>query len=166
MKREVTMEQLEAISLCTVKPSDEEFLLKLFIESRPDLSFISGVSEDQRVGIILEQFNIEQHQLRQIYPRAEFNIVMLWDEPIGRLYVNHEVTEDRIIEIGLLEEYRNKGIGGKLLNSIIENSNRMGKNISLQVAWFNHGAYAFYERHGFKTIENNGVFCEMRYNIV
>lgn len=106
---------------------------------------------------------MEQEQLMQMYPDAELNIVMLDGEAVGRLYIHHGESADRILEIGLLEQYRGMAIGGKLVNAVIENAAKAGKTVRLQVAWFNQGAYAFYEKLGFKVIENNGVFYEMQY---
>lgn len=114
-------------------------------------------------AIILQQFTIEQQQLIQMYPDAEFNIVMLKDEPLGRLYIYHGKTTDRILEIGLLEEYRGLGIGREILEAVIENALKKGKSVCLQVAWFNQGAYGFYEKLGFEVIENKGFAYEMKY---
>lgn len=49
------------------------------------------------------------------------------------------------------------------VTTVIENAAKIGKPVRLQVAWFNQGAYGFYEKLGFKIIENNGVFYEMQY---
>jgi len=163
MKNTLNDEQGNIISLCPVAPCHKEFLLKVFAESRWDLALISGVSEEQRADIISEQFSIEQQQMTQMYPEASLNIVMLNNRPIGRLYMHYGETADRILEMGLLENYRRTGIGRKVMNMLIENALEKGQTVSLQVAWFNQGAYAFFEKLGFKAIENNGVFYEMQY---
>lgn len=165
MERTIDINRENIVSLCPVELSHTDFLLKLFKECRPDLALIDGINENQKEAIIFQQFTIEQEQLSKVYPDAEFNIVMLNEESIGRLYVYHGKTSDHIIEIALLEKYRALGIGKKLMNKVIENAVGNGKNISLQVAWFNQGAYTFYKKLGFNTIKNNGVFCEMRYMI-
>lgn len=163
MKNTMHNEQVSIISLCPVEPSHENFLLKLFTECRPDLALIIDVSKKQKASIISQQFTMEQQQLIQMYPDAELNIVMFNKEPVGRLYVHHGETADRILEIGLLEQYRGRGIGGKLVTTVIENAAKIGKTVRLQVVWFNQGAYAFYEKVGFQVIENRDVFYEMQY---
>lgn len=94
-----------------------EFLLKLFEECRPDLTLIAGISEEQKKSTIFQQFTMEQQQLIQIYPEAKLNIVLLDEEPVGRLYIHHSETADRILEIGPLEQYRGLGIGEKCNHS-------------------------------------------------
>ncbi|MDP4145256.1 MAG: GNAT family N-acetyltransferase [Bacillota bacterium] len=151
------------ISLQPILPSDNDFLLKVFKECRTDLAFISGMNEEQKSNIIRQQFVIEQYQLKQTYPEAELNLVMFNGQPVGRLYINYGKNEDRIIAIGLLESYRFLGIGKKIMISVIETAAEKGKAVSLQVAWFNKSAYAFYEKLGFKVVEDNGVMYEMKY---
>lgn len=151
------------ISLHKVELKHNDFLLKVFKESRPELDYIHGLGEEEKSAIVFQQFTIESQQLMQIYPDAELNIVMLNEEPVGRIYVYHGEKADRIIEIGLLAEYRGKGIGKKLIIEVIKNSKKAGKNVRLQVAWFNEKAYSFYKKVGFHIIENNEVFFEMEY---
>lgn len=113
------------VSLCPVESVHEDFLLKLFKECRSDLEFIGNVDEKQKDDIIFQQFSIEKDQLRKMYPDAEFNIVMLDREPIGRFYIHYGKTTDRILEIGLLEKYRSLGIGKKLVIKVIQNATKM-----------------------------------------
>lgn len=155
----------EIISLQKVKLEESEFLLKIFKESHPELLYICGLGEEEKRGILLQQFTIETKQLMQIYPNAEFNIVMLNEEPIGKLYINYGKTVDRIIEIALLEEYRGRGIGKKLIEIVIKNAKKAGKKVKLQVAWFNQNAYGLYKKLGFQVIENKEVFFEMENKI-
>lgn len=140
-----------------------EFLLKVFKEIHPELNYINGVTEEEREELICQQFKVEQSQLIQMYPKAKLNIIMLNEKPIGIIYISHGETSDRILQIGILEDYRGLGIGKKVMNKIIKESVKRGKTVSLQVAWFNQRAYVFYEKLGFKVVENNTVFYEMQY---
>lgn len=74
-------------------------------------------------------------------------IVLNNDEVIGTARL---VISNRIGKIGrmcILKEYRNKGIGSKLINNIIEYS----KNIGLEYIYLNAqiNAIPFYEKNGF-----------------
>ncbi|WP_088226635.1 GNAT family N-acetyltransferase [Desulfosporosinus sp. FKB] len=163
MKNIEDSDQISIIPSCPVESGHKDFLLKLFKECRPDLAFINGISKEIKATVILQQFNIEQQQLQQLYPEAELNIVMLHKEPVGRLYLLRGKNEVRVLALGLLEKYRCRGIGRKLMTAVIENAANRGKTVSLQVTWFNQSAYAFYEKIGFKVIENKGVSLEMQY---
>lgn len=163
MERTIDINEESIISLCPLKPSHTDFLLQLFKECRPDLALIGNLNEKQKDDFILQQFTIEEDQLSKMYPDAEFNIVMLNEKPIGRFYVYHSKLSDHIVEIGLLESYRGLGIGKKIMITAIENALRKGNELSLQVAWFNQRAYSFYERLGFRVIEDNLVLKKMQY---
>lgn len=151
------------VSLLPVESTHKDFLLKLFKECRPDLALINSINEKKTDDIIYQQFTIEQEQLIKMYPNAEYNIVIFNGELIGRLYIHYGDTIDRILEIGLLDEYRSLGIGKELVTKVIQNALKKNKSVRLQVAWFNQRAYKFYEEIGFNIIENQGVFFEMEY---
>lgn len=161
MERTIDINRENIVSLCPVESSHTDFLLQLFKECRPDLELIGGINEKQKEDIIFQQFTLEQEQLIKMYPDVEFNVVMLNEKPVGRIYIYHGETADRILEIGLLAEYRNLGIGRKLITTAIENAIRKNKSVRLQVAWFNQRAYKFYKEIGFRVIENQGVSFEM-----
>ena len=155
--------QENIISLCPVESNHKEVLLQLFRECRPDLELMGNIDEKQKDAIIFQQFTIEQDQLRKMYPNAEFNIVMFNEEPIGRFYIYYGEEFHHIIEIGLLESYRGLGIGKAIMSAAISNAVQKGKKIYLQVAWFNQNAYLFYEKLGFRVIEDNIAFKKMQY---
>jgi len=156
-------EKVNNLSMCPVKAKHTEFLFKVFTQSRPDLALIDAVNDEEKATIIYQQFKMEEQQFIEMYPEGEFNIVMLNNLPIGRLYIHNGEKTDRILQIGLVEKYRSMGIGKKLVTRVTENALKKGKTVSLQVAWFNQGAYKFYEKLGFKVVENKGVSYEMHY---
>lgn len=151
------------ISLCPVEESHRDFLIKLFKDCHPELESISNISSEKMKGLIEMQFMAGEQQLLQIYKDAELNIIMKDNEPIGRLSVNYGIKTDHIIEIGLLRSYTKMGIGKTVINEVIEKSSINRKRVSLQVPWFNVNAFAFYEKLGFKLIDNKGAFYEMMY---
>lgn len=155
--------QEKVISFCPITLDHKDFLLQLFKECRPDLAFIDGIDEKQKDAIIFQQFTIEQDQLIRMYPNAEFNIVMFNKEPIGRFCIYYGEEFHHIIEIGLLESHRGLGIGKSIMSTAIRNAVEKNKKIYLQVAWFNQNAYLFYEKLGFKAIEDNIAFKKMQY---
>ncbi len=138
-------------------------MLKVFKETRFDLAYIEGIEEKKKEKLICQQFAMEHEQSMQMYPQAKYSVVMFHKEPVGRIYIHHGKKADRILQIGLLEKYRRMGIGRRIVAMAIEEAVKRGKTVRLQVAWFNQGAYLFYEKLGFKVIENKEVFYEMEY---
>lgn len=152
------------ISLGTSDRVDETVLLKIFKECRPELECISNIPEEQKEAVIAQQFSIEKQQLMIIYPEAELNIIFCDGKPIGRIYIYYGKSTDRILEIGLLKEYRGQGIGQSVIRKVIEKAVDKEKTVSLQVAWFNRDACRLYQKLGFQIVEDKGVVCEMIYD--
>ncbi|OPY59817.1 MAG: Acetyltransferase (GNAT) family protein [Pelotomaculum sp. PtaU1.Bin035] len=146
-----------------VRHEDEPFIFSIFIGSRPDLEWISGINKDVKDSLISQQFRCEQEQMLREYPEGDFRIILLDGEPVGRLCVHRGMDVFRIINISLLHEYRGRGIGGKLIAGIQEEAREAGKRVSLQVAWYNSATRALYEKMGFVVIEDAGVCCEMQW---
>ena len=152
------------ISLELLEAKHNEAVMKIFKESHPYLSGICGISEEQKNNIITQQFTIEQEQMISMYPEAELNMIIYEEKPVGIIYLYYGEKAHRILEIGLLEEYRGRGIGSHIVNRVIDNAVEKKKAVFLQVSWFNEAAYRFYEKLGFKLVENKGIAYEMKFN--
>jgi GNAT superfamily N-acetyltransferase len=103
------------------------------------------------------QFEAQDRWYREQMPDASFDVVLVEDEPAGRLYVDRREGEIRIVDIALLPEYRNRGIGRRLLGHLIAEADRVGKPLTIHVERFNR-ARRFYERLGFREIADRGVY--------
>ncbi len=80
---------------------------------------------------------------------------------VGRLYVARWPEEIRIVDIALLPEHRGAGIGTSLLEDLVAEAERAGKSLSIHVERFNVQALRFYERLGFETKADKGVYLLM-----
>ena len=60
-----------------------------------------------------------QHQYYVVnYPGAQFLVIFCDDQPIGRLYIHKKMNEILIMDIALLPEYRNAGIGSSIIRDL------------------------------------------------
>ena len=109
-------------------------------------------------GARLNQDDAEQvtkfEEYKQDFKPAEIQVVCLADESVGRLRV---VRGDEIYIGGvqILPEYRGRGLGTAILESLIEESKETSKPIRLEVFHDNQKAFALYEKLGFKVVEEN-----------
>ena len=109
-------------------------------------------------GAHLNQDDAEQvakfEKYKQDFKPAEIQVVCLADEPVGRL----RIVRGAEIYIGgmqILPEYRGRGIGTAILESLIAESKQTSKPIRLKVFHNNPPALSLYEKVGFKVIEEN-----------
>jgi ribosomal protein S18 acetylase RimI-like enzyme len=89
------------------------------------------------------------------YPACE-RLVVERDAPIGRLYVN-TAAEVRLMEVTLLPQWRNQGIGTTLTRLVLEYADFLRLPASLHVEPFNP-AKRMYERLGFAVVETRGIY--------
>ena len=109
------------------------------------------------------QFRAQDTGYRAQFPEASFDVVEKDGECIGRLYVNKNDSETRIIDISLLSEWRNHGIGGALLQDVLEESARAGRPVTLHVE-ASSPARRLYERLGFSEVDDRGVYVFMKWS--
>lgn len=94
----------------------------------------------------------EQWQRDDFTAKFDHNNIMLVHnnhELIGYSYVENRSTQLYIRMIVIHPRHQQKGIGSKLLKSVITSSNEQSKSIELQVFKINDKAKEFYVRHGF-----------------
>lgn len=153
------MTTVRKVSIVPANKENQDFLKKIFFESRFDLIAIPDL--ELQSFIMQQQYQIEESQLSCCFPNFEKNLIKMDEEFVGRIYLNRNTYEYRILELGFLESYRRKGLGKAVLTLVKERALKENKAVTLQVAWFNQGAKCFYEKMGFKTLSTQAVFCEM-----
>jgi GNAT superfamily N-acetyltransferase len=90
------------------------------------------------------------------YPAAE-RLVIERGEPVGRIYVDTTRLEVRLMDVTLLPPHRNRGLGSRLMDALLEYADALGLPSSLHVEPFNP-ARRMYERLGFRTVETRGLY--------
>lgn len=95
------------------------------------------------------------------WQRADFSthfdprgITLAFDEDqlAGYSHVENRDTQLFIRMIVIHPHHQRKGIGKKLLESVIASAGEQSRNIGLEVFKINDVARAFYERHGFNMV--------------
>lgn len=149
------------ITLRPVEPGDEELLYRIYASTRQEELARTGWPEEQRASFLRMQFDAQSRYYREHYAEAEFSVIMADDRPVGRLYVARWPEEIRIVDIALLPERRNAGIGGALLDGLASEPEASGKPLSIHVERLNP-ALRLYGRLGFGVVEDKGVYLLMR----
>lgn len=152
------MEQLNNLRPSTL--DDEQFLYRLYASTREDELAVVPWSESEKETFLTTQFNAQHTFYHQQFNEAEFLIIEQDNEPIGRLYLDRRDDEIRIVDIALLPSHRNRGIGTKYLESILEEGQGAGLPVRIHVER-NNTALRLYERLGFQKVTENGIYFLM-----
>jgi RimJ/RimL family protein N-acetyltransferase len=140
------------ITLRPVTPEDEEFLLKVYASARAEELAQTPWSDSQREAFLRMQLAAQQSHYRQHNPTATHDLIFLDSEAIGRLYVARREQEVRILDITILHEYRNRGVGTELIKGLMEEAARRGQPLNIYVEFYNP-SYKLFERLGFSKVE-------------
>jgi GNAT superfamily N-acetyltransferase len=151
-----------SITVRPVTPDDEELLLKIYQSSRGDDLRGLGWDEDRISEFLGMQYEAQQHFHQNEYKRANDEIILLAGEPAGRLIVERREYEIRCIDVALLPERRNSGIGAFLIRKLQDEARRESKPLRLQVIRFSRAVNLF-ERSGFVRTSETGTHFQMEW---
>ena len=145
----------ERLTFRPITEQDTDFLYRVYAGTRDEEMAITGWSEEQKQEFLLMQFNLQHTQYLQNYRSAAFEIILVDNVPAGRFYVDRREKEIRIIDLALLPEFRNQGIGTAILKDLIAEADKKNLPLNFHVERFNP-ARRLYERVGFKMKEDKG----------
>ncbi|HEV2706678.1 MAG TPA: GNAT family N-acetyltransferase [Pyrinomonadaceae bacterium] len=151
------------VTLRPVTTQDREFLVKVYASTRADEMALVDWDEATKDAFVRQQFEAQHQQYSARYPDARYQIVLYAGEPAGRIWVGEDETQIRLLDIALLPEYRNRRVGAALLADLLEEAARARKPLRHMVFKFNPDATRFYERLGFRPIEDVGAYIHMEY---
>jgi ribosomal protein S18 acetylase RimI-like enzyme len=160
MREDRPCQHAEGITLRPIRPGDEGFLYDVYASTRLDELAALGWSDAQREAFLRMQFRAQHQSYLAQFPMADFAIILRHERPIGRLYIERKTDEMRGIDIALLPEYRQAGIGTAILRDFLSEAARDGKPFRIHVEKFNR-AQRLYERLGFTTLDDDGVYLFM-----
>ena len=156
-------DSIMTIDLRDVTEDDASFLYSVYASTRADEMARVDWNIEQKEAFLHMQFNAQSQFYLENYPGATFQVITLKDQPIGRLYIHRRKDEIRIMDIALLPEYRNLGIGSALLQDILEQGKNLNLPVTIHVEQFNP-ALRLYKRRGFHQREDKGVYLLMEWS--
>ncbi|WP_341812673.1 GNAT family N-acetyltransferase [Paraburkholderia kururiensis] len=120
-----------------------------------------GWSAEQIAALLADQFSMQDRYYRQHYPHCRFDVIMLGENPIGRLYHHWGGSEARLVDIALLPVHRGAGIGTRLMRAFVAQAAAREMPVMLYVE-MNNPVRGLYRRLGFEPTGENGIYMQMR----
>ena len=112
---------------------------------------------EQQQAFVSMQFTAQQEHYLKKYPMASHEIILVSDHPVGHLHVARLEDEIRIVDLTLMPDERNAGIGSFLLRRLLDEAANNGKVVRIYVENFNPSLRLF-ERLKFKPVEQDGIY--------
>lgn len=149
------------LHLRTITSNDEEILCRIYSSTRTEeLSQVTDWTTKQKEFFLRSQFTAQHTYYQNNYKGAHFRVIKYGTQVIGRLYLhtNYEGASLRIIDIAILPEWRNKGLGQQVLLAVMELAAGMNQSVTIHVESFNP-AMKLYKKLGFVLVsQTNGVY--------
>jgi len=106
------------------------------------------------------QFTGQQQSYGAQYPGGN-RIVLLNDQPIGRIWLHRGPAAHHLVDISLLPEFRNRGIGAALVNEAIARARAARVRLCCNVAVMNPASLRFHQRLGFQIVAQDEVYYDL-----
>lgn len=138
------------ITLRQVLPADEDFLYQVYASTRIEEVAAFGWGEEEQEAFLRMQYELQRLSYALTYPNAHHEVICVEEERAGQMLTNRSADTLTLVDISLLPEYRNRGIGSMLIRQLQEEAAASGTSICLHV-WAGNRALHLYSRMGFRT---------------
>ena len=150
------------LRLRSINAGDQSFLKQVYASTRAEELAYVPWSETEKTAFLDFQFNAQHVFYQKQFANAAFWLIEQSGVPIGRLYLDRRADEIRIIDIALLPDYRDRGIGTALLQLIVAEGQTNHLPVRIHVECGNR-AIGLYQRLGFVQIGGGDVYKLMEW---
>lgn len=151
------------ITVCPAIADDEEFLFQVYASTRASEMELAPWTTQEKEAFLRMQSRAQRSHYATYYPHAEYDLILRDGQRAGRLFILRGKEEIRIMDIALLPEFRNQGIGSTLLEQILNEGRQLNLPVTIHVERFNP-ALRLYTRLGFRLVEDKGVYYFMAWS--
>ncbi|GEM_PF-114341 len=150
------------ITFQAMSTDDMAFLSELYRTTRWQEVLQAPWTDEQRKSFLQQQFDAQHQHYLTHYPNAEMLVIKYQGNSIGRIYVDRDDTSICLIDVALLPSHQKQGIGTALLQELLLEAQQQQVTVMIHVENFNP-AYPWYLKHGFKQVEDKGVYQYMEW---
>lgn len=149
----------------TLRPAtgeDAAFLLEVYKSSRGEDLRELGWNETRVADFLDMQYEAQRAFDAQDYAQANNEVILSAGEPAGRLLVDSRENEIRCVDLALLPDFRNRGLGTLIVRRLQREAAKANKPLRLQVIRYSR-AVSLFERLGFVRTSESGTHFQMEW---
>lgn len=147
----------------SVTDADRDFLFGLFCSAlAPEdaLTALTALPQAERESILRMQFDAREQQYRASYLLADFDVILRDGKCIGNIYADRGDDAYTLIDISVVPEFRNQGIGTAVVGDLLEEASRLALPVRAHVQKHNP-AWRLWQRLGFEKNGDDGVYYDI-----
>jgi len=152
----------KSLTLRPLTSEDSPFLARLYKSSRGDDLRELGWDESRIDDFLEMQYQAQRILDEQDYAKATDQLILWSGNRAGRLLVDSRENEIRCVDLALLPEFRNRGLGTILMRRLQLQAVTAHKPLRLQVIRYNR-AINLFERLGFVRTSETGTHFQMEW---
>lgn len=141
--------------------ADQEFLFLLYKTVRAEEIGSWGWGAAEQEAFLRMQFAMQQRAYSLQFPGAD-QIICIAERNAGRFFAARTPQNIRLVDIAMLPEHRNQGIGGKLISELLDEAASKGIPVHLSVMKGNPAIH-LYDRLGFRITAEEGLYLLMEW---
>src|ERR1017187_7437874 len=96
--RHIMPVNLATITLRPERPGDEAFLREVYASTRQEELEASGMPLEMRAAFLNLQFKAQQQGYHGAFPQAEFHVILLGNQAVGRMVINRAAEELLLVD--------------------------------------------------------------------
>jgi GNAT superfamily N-acetyltransferase len=150
-----------AVSYRPFADDDVPFVAELYASTRREEIAMTGWPPELQAAFLAQQAAAQHSHYTLHFADAEWLIIERGGEPIGRLYLRDQPQALHLVDIALLPASRGQGIGGAIVEDVLDHARTLGKGVSIHVERTNP-ARSLYDRLGFTMVEDRGAYDLLR----
>ena len=116
-----------------------------------------------KISLCAGSTGCSEREYQSRFPDGDYRVIVINDRPAGRIWVGSDDEQIRLLDIAILPEFQNRGVGTILLRRLIDEASQANKFLRHMVFVLNNDAHRFYERLGFAVIEDFGAYKHMEW---
>ena len=150
------------LQLCLrlARPEDEPFLQAVYATTRSEEMALVPWTVEQKLAFVQMQYLAQRQSYQNQFPESKVFVIEHEGQAAGRMIVDRSTPVILLMDIVLLPEFRNHGLGTALIRDLLGEADRSHKLVQLHVEDFNPAA-KLYLRLGFVKTGGAGLYSEM-----
>ena len=151
----------EQITLRSVSPADDDFIYACYASTRAQEMAHVPWSTEQKEAFVRMQYTAQKQHYAAEFPRASHELICVDGASAGRIYLDRREDSLHILDITVLPQHRNRGIGLLMMRRLLREANKAEKPVTIYVESFNP-SLRFFERLGFQKDHEKGFHLLMK----